>query len=62
MLRRYVAARGSASPEDRVLREAFEKAVRGYYRLDGEMEEGRLGPLAGSEYSRSVFSGIRRVP
>ena len=47
MLHRYVAARGSTSPEDRSLRDAFEKAVRGYYGLDESGEEGRIGPIDG---------------
>jgi hypothetical protein len=67
MLRRYVAARGSTLPEDRSLREAFEKAVRGYYRLDESGEEGRIGPIdrvtggkdtpATAAFSRVLFSG-----
>lgn len=67
MLRRYVAARGSILPADRSLREAFEKAVRGYYRLDESGEEGRIGPIDGAlegkdtpasaAFSRVLFSG-----
>src|SRR5579885_531916 len=67
MLHRYVAAGGSDAPDDRALREAFEKAVRGYYRLDESGEEGRIGPIdqvmAGREspataaYSRLLFKG-----
>jgi hypothetical protein len=67
MLRRYVAARSSTLPEDRSLREAFEKAVRGYYRLDESGEEGRIGPIdrvtggkdtpATAAFSRVLFSG-----
>lgn len=67
MLHRYLAARASDSIEARALREAFEKAVRGYYRLDESGEEGRIGPIdqvmAGKEspataaYSRLLFKG-----
>lgn len=67
MLRRYVAASHSALPENKSLREAFEKAVRGYYRLDESGEEGRIGPIDGlrelkdtpatAAFSRVLFSG-----
>ncbi|WP_447985258.1 hypothetical protein [Nitrospira sp. Nam74] len=67
MLRRYVAASHSDLPEDTSLREAFEKAVRGYYRLDEFGEEGRIGPIDGTRgvkdtpataaFSRVLFSG-----
>jgi hypothetical protein len=67
MLHRYVAANGSSSPEDGALREAFEKAVRGYYRLDESGEEGRIGPIEGvlgkkdspatAAFSRVLFLG-----
>ena len=67
MLRRYVTASRSTSPEDHALREAFEKAVRGYYRLDESGEEGRIGPIdritggketpATAAFSRVLFSG-----
>jgi hypothetical protein len=67
MLRRYVAASGSTLPEEKSLREAFEKAVRGYYRLDESGEEGRIGPIdhamsaketpATAAFSRVLFSG-----
>jgi hypothetical protein len=65
MLHRYLTAGGS--PADRELRETFEKAVRGYYRLDGTDEEGRIGPLFGvlgkeatpatAAYARLLFKG-----
>jgi hypothetical protein len=45
MLHRYVGALNSASEEDRSFREAFEKAVRGFYRRDQREEEGRIGPI-----------------
>jgi|SRR6476659_6989230 hypothetical protein len=67
MLHRYVAARGSTSPQDRSLRDAFEKAVRGYYGLDESGEEGRIGPIDGMKerpdspataaFSRVLFKG-----
>lgn len=44
--------------------EGFEKALRGFYRLDGSEEEGRIGPLvrgrdtaATAAYSRELFKG-----
>ncbi len=50
--------------EDPDIREGFEKALRGFYRLDGSEEEGRIGPIlrgkdrAGtSAYSRELFKG-----
>ena len=71
MLRRYVAASHSTLPEDRSLCEAFEKAVRGYYRLDESGEEGRIGPIdkamgmkdtpATAAFSRVLFSGPIRA-
>ena len=67
MLRRYLAAAGSSSSEDRDLREAFEKAVRAFYRFDGAEEEGRIGPIYGAvgsagtpataAYTRLLFKG-----
>lgn len=66
MLHQYVAASHSHVPEDMSLREAFEKAVRGYYRLDESGEEGRIGPIdrinmkdtpATAAFSRVLFSG-----
>jgi hypothetical protein len=67
MLHRYLHATGAESSEDRALREAFEKAVRGYYRLDESGEEGRIGPIyqipgtvgtAGTAaYARVLFKG-----
>lgn len=65
MLRRYLAARQSDSPDDRALREAFEKAVRGLYRRDESGEEGRLGPIdqmgretpATAAYMKVLFRG-----
>ena len=67
ILRRYLTAAGSSSAEDRALREAFEKAVRAFYRLDGLEEEGRIGPIydvlgsagtpATAAYTRLLFKG-----
>jgi hypothetical protein len=63
MLRRYLAAETSSSA-NRELREGFEKAVRGYYRLDDSEEEGRIGPIlqgaespANAAHSRVLFRG-----
>ena len=63
MLHRYVAA-ASGESEDAATKEAFEKAVRGFYRLDETQEEGRIGPLlrgkdsAGTAaFSRELFRG-----
>ncbi len=57
-LRRYVQG------DDHPLQEGFEKAIRGFYRLDGMEEEGRIGPLmrdktspATAAYSRELFKG-----
>lgn len=50
--------------DDEDLRDGFAKAVRGWYRLDGSAEEGRIGPILGEEdspataaYSRVLFKG-----
>jgi hypothetical protein len=50
--------------EDRDVREGFEKALRGLYRLDEREEEGRIGPImtgpdsaATATYSRQLFKG-----
>ncbi len=58
MLHKYLT---SGDPE---LRKAFDNAVRGYYRLDGLEEEGRIGPLiqgpdtpATAAYSQLMFKG-----
>lgn len=58
MLHRYLHG------EDQPVRDGFEKALRGYYRLDGMEEEGRIGPLmrgksspATAAYSRELFKG-----
>jgi hypothetical protein len=58
IVRRYVEG------EDRSVVEGFEKALRGFYRLDGSEEEGRIGPLvrgrdtaATAAYSRELFKG-----
>ena len=66
MLRRYAVARSSTAAADRALRDAFENAVRGYYRLEDREEEGRIGPLingtgaetpATAAFSRQLFKG-----
>jgi hypothetical protein len=58
IVRRYV------DEDDRSVVEGFEKALRGFYRLDGSEEEGRIGPLvrgrdtaATAAYSRELFKG-----
>jgi len=64
MLHRYVTAAASNAEADRPVREAFEKAVRGFYRLDESGEEGRIGPLGGKDtaataaYARVLFKGV----
>jgi hypothetical protein len=67
ILHRYLAAEPAVSAEQRELREAFEKAVRGYYAVDDAHEEGRTGPIYGvlgqretpatAAYVRLLFSG-----
>lgn len=67
MLHRYLAAETSRDPAEQVFREEFEKTVRGYYRLEGMHEEGRIGriyeALRGQEsagtaaYARLLFKG-----
>lgn len=64
MLQRYVAAAGSVVPDEVAFRKSFENAMRGYYRLQGDVEEGRLGPLitskenvVGAEFARELFAG-----
>lgn len=58
MLHKYVTG------EDQAVREGFERSLRGFYRLDGQEEEGRIGPLpqgkdsaATAAYSRQLFKG-----
>lgn len=58
ILRRYMAG------EDQSVVEGFDKALRGFYRLDGREEEGRIGPMvrgkdtaATAAYSRELFKG-----
>lgn len=50
--------------EDATVRDGFEGSVRGLYRLDGQEEEGRIGPVprgkdsaATAAYSRQLFKG-----
>lgn len=64
ILHRYLSAKDSTSADDQSLREAFEKSVRGFYRLDESEEEGRIGPIvrgpdtAGTAaYARLLFKG-----
>ena len=63
MLHRYLEPSFGTS-DQRAMKESFEKAVRGFYRLDEIEEEGRIGPLLGGKdsagtaaYSRELFKG-----
>ncbi|GMV48987.1 MAG: hypothetical protein AMXMBFR67_05300 [Nitrospira sp.] len=58
MLHKYVAG------DDATVRKGFESSVRGFYRLEGREEEGRMGPVpqgkdsaATAAYSRQLFKG-----
>lgn len=58
MLHKYVTG------EDPAVRDGFEGSVRGFYRLDEQEEEGRIGPIpkgkdsaATAAYSRQLFKG-----
>lgn len=64
MLHRYLAAAETTIPEELDFRNSFRKAMRGYYQLKGEEEEGRIGPLqtdthagAPPEQARELFKG-----
>jgi len=67
MLRRYLSSWSSRDPAEQAFKADFEKSVRGYYRLEGPIEEGRIGriyeALQGKEtagtaaYSRQLFKG-----
>lgn len=67
MLHRYLAAETSRDPAETAFKAEFEKTVRGYYRLDGLAEEGRVGRIfevlqgkdtAGTAaYARRLFKG-----
>lgn len=50
--------------DDAKVRKGFEGSLRGFYRLDGQEEEGRMGPIlqgkdsaATAAYSRQLFRG-----
>lgn len=58
-LRRYVAALASETGEDQSFREAFEQAVRGFYRVEDDEEEGRIGPLIGKEEIPGTAASVR---
>jgi hypothetical protein len=70
LLHRYVHALQAgpgATADDQSLREGFERALRGFYRLEGSEEEGRIGLLprngdtpATAAYSRLLFK--ERLP
>ncbi len=67
ILHRYLVAEASRDPTEQAFRAEFEKTVRGYYRLDGMAEEGRIGRIyevlqgkdtAGTAaYARLLFKG-----
>jgi hypothetical protein len=67
MLHRYLAAETSRDPAEQAFRAEFEKTVRGFYRLDGMVEEGRIGRIdealkgkdtvATAAYARLLFKG-----
>lgn len=45
MLRRYLSSETSRDPAEQAFRAEFEKTVRGFYRLEGVAEEGRIGRI-----------------
>ncbi len=67
MLHRYLSSKTSRDPAETAFRADFEKTVRGYYRLEGMAEEGRIGRIhetlqgrdtAGTAaYARLLFKG-----
>jgi hypothetical protein len=67
MLHRYLSSGSSRDPSERAFKAEFEKSVRGYYRLEGLTEEGRIGriyeALQGTDtagtaaYARLLFKG-----
>lgn len=55
--------------EDQAMREGFERALRGFYRLEDDEEEGRIGPILHKEdsaamaaYARQLFKGPMPAP
>jgi hypothetical protein len=67
MLHRYLSSGSSGEAAEQAFKAEFEKSVRGYYRLDGPIEEGRIGridqALKGTDtagtaaYARLLFKG-----
>lgn len=67
VLHRYLSSGSSGEAAEQAFKGEFEKSVRGYYRLDGMLEEGRIGRIdkalkgkdtAGTAaYARLLFSG-----
>ncbi len=67
MLRRYLSSETSRDPVEQAFRAEFEKTVRGFYRLEGMAEEGRIGRIhevlqgkdtaATAAYARLLFKG-----
>lgn len=72
VLRRYLASESSGDPAEQAFKAEFEKNVRGYYRLDGPIEEGRIGRIhevlqgkdtaATAAYARLLFKGPVTTP
>ena len=66
-LHRYLSSQASGDPSGQAFKAEFEKSVRGYYRLDGMIEEGRIGRIdealrgkdtaATAAYARLLFKG-----
>lgn len=67
ILHRYLSSGSSGEAAELAFKDEFEKSVRGYYRLDGLLEEGRIGRIdqalkgkdtAGTAaYARLLFKG-----
>ena len=68
MLHRYLSSETSRDPaEQQAFKAEFEKTVRGYYRLEGMVEEGRIGRIyevlrgqdtaATAAFTRLLFKG-----
>ncbi len=45
LLHRYLSSETSRDPAEQAFKTEFEKTVRGYYRLEGMTEEGRIGRI-----------------
>lgn len=60
MLHQYLAAVAGSS-DDPSIKEAFEKSLRGFYRLDEREEEGRVGPLLETKDSAGTNAYARQL-